>query len=487
MNLLSLRFPKRFTSRSARHAQNARATRRTFPTAAWPGIAVAVGLAASTNAASIAEIYAEALNNDPVVGAAQATFLARKEIVPQSRAQLLPNVSLQGSSSKNKQGIPGAALDTNPLSPTFGMPIPDVESNSHNWSAQLSQTIFNLPSWYSWASARKIRDQAEWDLAGAQQNLITRVAEAYLNVLRAAARLESAVAEEEAVQRQLEQVQQRFDVGLVAITDVLESQAAYDSAVVRRIQAEGDHDNFFESLRTLTNKAYNSVDQLASALPIVDPAPADEEEWVRTALGQNFQIRSASSALESAQRDLKSRLAGHLPTIDASASHNHSVTGGRSFFGNKFDQTTYSVTLRVPVFQGGLTHSRFKESRARVEEARQRLIERELTVSRDTRNLFRSVKTDVVRVAARLKAIRSSTSALEATETGYEVGTRNIVEVLQAQQRLFASQFDYADSRYNYVLNLMRLKQSAGSLEQRDIGDLNEYMDAENPVTMVSR
>ena len=454
--------------------------------ATWIALGGSLAIATNAHTASIADIYAAALENDPVVGAAAATYLARREIVPQSRASLLPTVSVQGTSSKQKQGIPGTAIDTNPASPTFGLPFADVESNSHNWSAQLSQSLFNLPSWYSWASARKIRDQAEWDLASAQQNLITRVAEAYLNVLRAAARLESAVAEEEAVQRQLEQVQQRFDVGLVAITDVLESQAAYDSAVVRRIQAEGDHDIFFESLRTITNTAYDTIDQLSSSLPIVDPAPADEEEWVRTALAQNFQIRSASAGLESAERDLKSRLAGHLPTLDASASHNHSVTGGRSFFGNKFDTTTYSVTLRVPVFQGGLTHSRFKEARARVEEARQRLIERELTVSRDTRNLFRSVQTDVVRVAARLKAIRSSTSALEATETGYEVGTRNIVEVLQAQQRLFASQFDYADSRYNYVLNLMRLKQAAGSLEQRDIGDLNEYMDTVNPIEKVS-
>ena len=142
--------------------------------------------------------------------------------------------------------------------------------------------------------------------------------------------------------------------------------------------------------------------------------------------------------------------------------------------------------MTLPIYQGGLTSSRAKEARALADQSRQQLVDRQLTVSRDTRNLFRAVQTDVVRVRARLKAIASSASALEATETGYEVGTRNIVDVLQAQQRLYSSQFDYADSRYNYVIDLMLLKQTSGTLTEEDVDDLNGYMDSDNPVTRLN-
>ena len=315
------------------------------------------------------------------------------------------------------------------------------------------------------------------------------MAQTYLNVLRVHARLESTRAAEDASRRQLEQVQQRFDVGLVAITDVLDAQAALDSAVVNRIQAEGDHDIFFEGLRTLTGLSYDAILGLAQELPIVDPAPASEDEWVDTALATNFQIRSAQASLTAAERNLRARLAGHLPTLNASVSYNANVSD-RSFFGTPVDletnDTSYRLNLSVPLFAGGATHSRFKQARHQVTAARQFLLQQELTVARDTRSFFRAVQTDVARVEARMKAIRSAQSALEATETGYEVGTRNIVEVLQAQNRLFASQFDYADSRYNYVLNLLFLKQAAGALEERDLQDINEYMTSEREITRLN-
>jgi outer membrane protein len=167
-------------------------------------------------------------------------------------------------------------------------------------------------------------------------------------------------------------------------------------------------------------------------------------------------------------------------------STSHFVTGGSSFLGSKTDQDTYALSITLPIYQGGLTSARAREARSLAEQARQLLLDRQLTVSRDTRNLFRSVATDVIRVGARLKAIASSESALEATETGYEVGTRNIVDVLQAQNRLYSSQFDYADSRYNYVIDLMLLKQAAGTLADEDLGDLNGFADPNDPVTRLT-
>ena len=440
---------------------------------------------------NLSDVYDAAVDHDPVVGAARATYQAQREGVPQARSQLLPNVTASANTSWNERSFPGSAfIDSDPTSPTFGQAFefPEQEYNEHFWQARLSQPIVNLESWFALRSAKSAVTGAEKQLEGTEQNLIVRVIQAYVNVLRAQDLLDSTHAEEAAVKRQLEQVQQRFDVGLVAITDVLEAQAAYDNSVVRRIQADGDHDIFFETLRTLTGINHESLDRLSEQLPIVNPEPRNEEEWVSTALATNLGIAAATAQLRSAERTLRSRKAAHLPTVDATATHSRIDTNQTNSFGlignstPETENTVYALQLNLPVFLGGFNHSRRKEAGALAEQARQQLQDQRLTVSRDTRNLFQSVATDVVRVRARLKAIKSSQSALEATQTGYEVGTRNIVDVLQAQQRLFSAQFDYADSRYNYVVNLMRLKQAAGTLNEADLRELNAFTDSNNPV-----
>ena len=443
------------------------------------------------DAADLAAVYEAAKKNDPVLGAARASYQASAQGVPQARAALLPSLNVGGSTSWTERGFPAGIIDANPTSPTFNQsfPLPDQEFNTQVQEAQLRQPLLNLSSWHTLGSARANRDRAGYVLAATEQALIVRAIDAYLDVLQAQDRLDTTLAEEAAVKRQLEQVQQRFDVGLVAITDVLESTAVYDNSVVNRIQADGDHDNFFETLRTLTGDPVNSLDRLSQQLPIVDPQPIDEETWVTTALANNLNIQSAQSQLQAAQRTLRARRADHLPTIDVTATRTYFETDptvGSAFALTETETDVFALQLTLPIFQGGLTYSRAKEARALAEQSRQVLLEQQLTVGRDTRNLFRSVATDVVRVAARLKAIKSSESALEATETGYEVGTRNIVDVLQAQQRLFASRFDYAVSRYTYVKDLMRLKQAAGTLSETDITELNAFFDPNNPVEKLS-
>ena len=431
------------------------------------------------------QVYGAAVDNDPVLGANQAGFQARKEAIPQARSQLLPNVTAAASTTWTERSFPvPPTQDSNPNSPTFGqlVDVPDQEFNEHAWQTRLSQPILDLEAWYNLGGAKAAVDQSRHLLAATEQNLIVRVVQAYLNVLRAQDLLDSSMAEETAVKRQLEQVQQRFDVGLVAITDVLEAQAAYDSSVVRRIQADGDHEIFFETLRTLTGINHEALSRIAATLPIIDPDPRNEEEWVSAALASNLNIAAADAQLRSAEKTLQARRAAHLPTINGVVNHSHFATGGQSFLGNKIDTTTYALELQLPLYLGGFNNSRRREAGALAEQARELLLDQRLTVSRDTRNLFRSVATDVVRVKARLKAIKSSQSALEATQTGYEVGTRNIVDVLQAQQRLYAAQFEYADSRYSYVNNLMRLKQAAGSLIVDDLQELNGFTDPNDQV-----
>ena len=449
--------------------------------------ALAVALAAASQGTNLSEVYAQAAENDPVLAAARALHQSRQQGVPMARAGLMPGVNAQASASRTTVTTDGT--DLNPNSADFGRPYPDREVEQRRWSAGVSQPVLDMSSWFNYRSAKARAKQADWDLEASTQGLITRVAAAYLNVLRGEAALESVVASEEAVKRQLEQVQQRFDVGLVAITDVLEAKAAYDNEVVNRIQAEGNHDIFFEGLRTLTATPVTQIDRLNDALPIVDPVPADENEWVNTALAGNFSVRAARAGLQAAERDLRAQLSNHLPVITASA--NYGASNGSQAFGSfvipaqASANMTYSLSVNVPIYQGR-THAGVRQARHGLDQARQQLIGQELTVSRDVRNLYRAVVTEVVRVAARAEAIKSSRSALEATQTGYEVGTRNIVDVLLAQRRLFSSQFDYATSRYDYVINLLQLKEAAGVLSSADIDELSEFTDAANPITPFS-
>lgn len=443
-------------------------THRTFKSLlAGAIVALAVG-SGPVYADDLAEVYRAALQNDPVLGQARANYLARTEVVPQSRAALLPTATVSANTDDIRRRFP-----------TSG--IPDDNFNQKSWQGQFVQPILRLDSWYQYRSARALSDQAQSDFRTAEQNLIVRVLEAYVEVLRADALLESVDAEETAVKRQLEQVQQRFDVGLVAITDVLESQAAYDTSRVRLIQADGDHDTSFEFLRVLTGIDYRSVSRFKETLPIVDPDPSNEEEWVKVALEHNYTIEAASHGLVASKRNVRSQVASYMPDVDGIAIYTETSTGGRSFFGDT-ETRVYRLQFSLPLYRGGSVASRIREARHRQEESRLRLEERRRVVESTTRARFRSVTTDVLRVAARQHSIESSQAALEATETGYEVGTRNIVDVLQAQQRLYLSQFDYADSRYNYVLDMLRLKETTGTLISEDIYELNEYMDPDSSV-----
>ncbi len=442
--------------------------RRFLPLAVF-AVASLLLFTAPARATDIVDVYEAAFNFDPVLGSARASLDATEEIIPQTRSLLLPSVGMQGGTSWNEREFPAAN-------------VPDDDFNDHFWAARATTPIVNLENWFSHTSAIASVDAAKYNFSRVEQDLLVRTVTRYVDVLRAEALLEATRSEEAAVQRQLEQVQQRFDVGLVAITDVLEAQAAFDASVVNRIQAVGDHDIFFEFLRSLAGQPYTEIDFISEELPIVDPDPVNEEEWVEVALENNFGILSAESQLTAANRIIRSRRSGHLPTIEGGISYTHFVTGGQSFLGGKTDTTVYSLTMTLPIYQGGFVNSRTREAQALSNQSAQQLADSRRTVSRDTRSLFRRVATDVVRVKARLQAITSLESSLEATETGYEVGTRNIVDVLQAQNRLFASQFDYADSRYNYIVSLFLLKQQAGTLNPDDLYELNSFTDANTPV-----
>jgi len=402
------------------------------------------------NAATLAEIYDLSVTNDPQIGAAEATFMARKEIVTQARAGLLPSIGIGGSHSESQRAV---------LPNAFG-----DRFEAHGWQARINQPVFRLDTWFQFQRSKDVRAQAKANFATEQQDLIVRVAESYFSILEAQDRLTASEAARDATKRQLEQVQQRFDVGLVAITDVLEATAAFDSQAVTVIEAEGAQQVSFEPLLRLTGERLEEVASLSPEFPVKYPEPRDEDAWVETALQQNFSLLAAKEGIKAAQKQIQVVRSGHYPSVDASVSYGHNVTGGGDFFGSKVNNKSISLVLNVPLYSGGAVHSRVKQAIFDLEAAQKNLELTQKSVVEQTRIMYTAINTDVGRVEARLKGIESSQSALDATQTGYEVGTRNIVDVLLAQRSLFQAQFEYASAKYKYVLDTFRIKQLAGTL-----------------------
>ncbi len=430
-------------------------------------------LGAQAHAATLSEIYDLSVVNDPQIGAAEATYLARREAVAQARAGLLPFVSIGGQTSDSRRVIlPNA---------------PTTRFNSHGWQARISQPVFRLDSWFQFQRSKDVRAQAQANFATDQQDLIVRVAESYFNILEAQDRLTASEAARDATKRQLEQVQQRFDVGLVAITDVLEATAQFDSQAVSVIEAEGAQQVSFEPLLRLTGQRLEEVAGLSADFPVEYPEPRNEDVWVETALQQNFSLLAAQEGIKAAQKQIQVVRSGHYPTVDASVSLNHSVTGGGDYFGSRSNQRSMQLTMNVPIYSGGAVHSRVKEAVLNLEVAQKNLELTQKTVVEQTRSMYTAITTDVGRVQARLKGIESSQSALDATQTGYEVGTRNIVDVLLAQRSLFQAQFEYASAKYKYVLDTFRIKQLAGTLSPDDVIELTRFLDSSATVTKLSR
>ena len=442
-------------------------------------IMAASSLAYAAESTDLLQVYELALKNDAQLAAAQASFNAAGEAVPQSRSALLPNISMQGATSDNRRRM----LESHSIP---GGPSRTSNWNSHGWSATLSQPLFNLESWFSFARAGALTEQARLTFAIAQQDLIMRVAESYFNILRAEDTLTTAEAEEKAVKRQLEQTQQRFEVGLIAETDVHEARAAYDASRVTRIEAKNSLDVARENLRTLTNTFVSDLSKLDKAMPVATPAPAVVEEWVSTSVAQNLNLQAARKGVDAATSQLRGSRSKFAPTLNVVANFDHTAgpagavntSKGPYLTNGKTDTTTYSLQLNVPIFTGGYNYSKVKESGYRLEESQYNADLTLRQVNASTRNLFNTVNADVDRVEARCQGIVSANSALKATESGYEVGTRNIVDVLNAQRNLFSAQRDYLNARYDFIINTLKLKQTAGTLSPQDLNDLNAWMHA---------
>ncbi|MFT6259593.1 MAG: outer membrane protein [Crocinitomicaceae bacterium] len=419
---------------------------------------VALGFAVSSQATSLKDVYQQALANDPQLAAELALANAKAQSKGLAGAAVMPTLVFDAD-------IGSTSVDDSAIS--------DVDSSTYKLT--LRQTLIAPEAWFSYGAATAASDAAELEARKAEQSLVVRVSDSYFNVLRANSGLASAKATEAAVKRQLEQTQQRFKVGLIAITDVHEAQAQYDSATVELITAETLLDIAYESLAVLTGERYDRILPLKEVIPLIGPMPADRTYWEQKALGQNLDVLISEQNQIGAQRNHKSKISGHLPTVSLVGTHTIAET---DLSGSDIETTsTYlGVNVSLPIFSGGSTWAGQKEAYYQRQAAEFGFEASRRGASLNVRNLFRTLEADIARIKARKQAMTSAKSAMEATQTGYEVGTRNIVEVLTAQRAVFGAQFNYAAARYDYVINVLKFRQAVGELSVADIDEVSNWL-----------
>lgn len=436
---------------------------RAFGGQLWVALWILAGLVSGpAQAIDLSEAWRLALDSDPELAGARADHGALGEQVLQSRANLLPQLELQANTSDNKRVIHG--------------PGRDEGFNNHDWNATLTQPIVDVADWYGLKATRAEGARSQAELAAREQALMIATATEYFDVLRAIDDQASAQAAETAFASRLEQTREKFDVGLIAITDVHEAQAAFDAAKVDRIISDGVIDIRREVLESRIGRSFERVAALAQDMPIELPEPMDRDVWIRVAMDHNQNLAAAREAVEGARLQTQSRKAEHLPEVDLFANYSHSVQGGASFLGGKVDNRALGLRLTVPLLSGGRTSARVREAHYLETSAAEQLRTVVRDIKQSIRLIHRQAATNVIQVQALKQALVSASSALQATETGYEVGTRNAVEVLQARQAMHQAERDYANARYDYVVNVLRLQEAAGTLSSQDIHALNRWL-----------
>jgi outer membrane protein len=428
-------------------------------------LALALGLSGA-NAADLLTVYRLAQENDPDIAAARANRDAVFEVKPIAESQLLPSLTLTGDASYTTQRITD--------SPT-GRSNDDFTDGGA--AVQLVQPLYRKGLSIRVEQAEDQVDQAEYDYEAAQQNLILRVSDAYFGVLAAIDNVEFAVSERTAIARQLDQAKQRFEVGLIAITGVHEAQARFDQARADEIGANNTLDNAIEALLQITGERIEAIAPLRRNLPLNNPEPVSLDVWADTALANNPGVVSARFDAEIAKKQIAFEDAADSPALDLVGSYGTSFSNARN--GIDARSGVIGLQLSIPLYTGGGVQASTRQARHQYSAAQELLERRRREVRTQVRNAYRGVLSSISRVNALEATNVSAQSALEATEAGFDVGTRTLVDVLNSQRDLFAARRDLAQSRYDYILNTLLLFEAAGSLSETDVELVNTWLNAE--------
>lgn len=450
-------------------------------------LAALTGVPLPGSSDNLLEVYEKARMSDPLLREAEARLMASREVRSQARGVLFPEIDATGNYSRQDSR---ATLLFYAPTPT-GEFAPIIESSSTDatstgWGFTLTQTIFDWAAIVALGASSDVLAQGEADFEAALQESMLRTAQAYFAVLGAQDELTSQSANRTAIARQLEQAQKRFEVGLIAITDVQEAQAAHDQAVAAEIAAKRSLATAEEQLREIVGSPIPvaSLTRPGEGMPLPLPSPNVEQSWIDTALQQNPSLISARMAASIADAEVRLRRSDYLPTLEIVANVNGSsgdrervFRGMGADYRDSFRSDSIRLQLSVPIFDGFNRNSRVREARFLHRASTERLEGVERAVVRQTRDAFLGVSSEISRVNALHQAVASSQTALRATEAGYEIGTRTIVDVLDARRNLVQAETNYARSRYDFIINVLSLKSAAGILTEEDLAEVSRWME----------
>ncbi|EDN67621.1 Type I secretion outer membrane protein, TolC [Beggiatoa sp. PS] len=418
-----------------------------------------------TQAETLLELYQLAEQNDPQLKIANSERIATLETRQQAQAPLLPQVTL------------GADV-TETLTIQQGMFSDIREDTSFGYNVSLRYALYRRDLNIQLEQVDIRIRQTEADYERTRQALMERVASRYFAVLTANDNLKFARSAKEAFQTQLNEAQQRFEVGLIAITDVQEAQAGYDLAIADEIGAQNELDNAHEALREITGTYHGVLARLSEETPLLGPDPQDIDAWTETAMAQNPQIWAAQYTVETARQEIEKQRSAHLPTVDLVGQHSYGdiLRGDENPMGEQIMSNSVSVQLSYPLYEGGAIRSRIRESQQRHVQTLDQLEQQRRAVQLQTRQTFLNLLSSISRVKALKQALASTETALKAIQTGFELGTRTSVDVVNARRDLLNAQRNYSGSRYDYVLNTLRLKQAAGLISVEDLNGINNWL-----------
>ncbi|TFH86489.1 type I secretion protein TolC [Billgrantia azerbaijanica] len=454
-----------------------RRTARPVHRALLPALLVSA-LAAPAQAADLLTIARDALENNAELASARAQsggVAAGRDV---ERADLLPQLSASGSVTHDRQ-YESQQADTQFSGGGFSQQAVDNAFNSASLGLEATQALYDARNSREVERAEREIDQQTYRLAATEQQVLIDVASAYFEILRAYEILEARRAQERAIGRQLEQAREQFEVGLIAITEVEEAKAAFDQARAERITAESSLQVSFEALERLTGERYASIEAPGEAMPIELPSPAERDQWVALAMENNPLVLASQAGVEVSRSGVDIARAGRLPTLDAFANYQYADSDSEVLTGHS-SNSQVGVRLSVPLYTGGRTSASIRQNTYLLESSQYDFEDQRRDTVQQVRSFYTQVSNDVSTVEARAQAVVSNQSALDATRAGYEVGTRNIVDVLNAEQNLYDAVADHASARYDYVINLLTLRQQAGTLDASAIEEVNAWLDGES-------
>jgi outer membrane protein len=418
--------------------------------------------------ADLLGVYREAQLQDAVHAGSKAQYIAAQERLPQSRALLLPNVNFQAGTNYN---------DVNTQYESTFFPSGQRDYYDYNYGVTVTQPLFRRQNNLTYEQAKIQLRQAESQLSLSAQDLMTRVAQAYFDVLLARANLSTIRSQKTAVAEQLEQAKRNFIVGTATITDSREAQARYDLVVAQELGAENDLEVRMRALEQIVGRPVGELAGLKLPVTLNPPEPVDMDTWVEQAYQSSLQVALAQQSLELAAREVDKARAGHYPTLDAVGSFTKNyASSSPQGFGSDVDALVVGLQLTVPLYQGGAIDSRTREAIANQEKARQDLENARRTVALQTRQAYLGVTSGLGQVKALEQAVASTQLQLESTKLGQEVGVRTAVDVLNADQQLAAARRDFASAIYSTILNQLRLKAAVGKLTEADLADVNKLL-----------